>query len=76
MKDSVIQYGYRRMSFPPTCLLLEDDNLEVREQWPDFFNREFKEETMLKDEKGNPLKYVLFFDNDDESNNRYIKLTK
>ena len=72
----MINYGYVRMASSPDYLLLEDDNIEVREQWPHFFNMIIEENKLMKDAKGNPLKYVLFFDNNDKSNNRYIKLTK
>jgi hypothetical protein len=70
----MINYGYGRLSSPPDYPLLEDDNTEVRNQWPHFFNIKIEENKLMKDAKGNPLKYVLFFDNNDKNNNRYIKL--
>lgn len=72
----MINYGYIRMAFSPKNPLLEDDNIEIKNQWPHFFNMNIEENKLMKDARGNPLKYVLFFDNDDKNNNRYIKLTE
>jgi hypothetical protein len=72
----MIHYAFARISSAPNCPLLEDDNTELREQYPEFFNKEFDENKLLKDANGNPLKYVLFSDNNDKNYKRYIKLTK